>query len=85
MIMKNIIEKLDFLKEKKTKIFTTLTLVVGLYNIITNDNINVSDVTGTLEVLFQQTEVIITSLSIIYGLVMKIVRKFIKTKSKLPK
>lgn len=83
--MKNIIEKLDFLKEKKTKIFTTLTLVVGLYNIITNDNINVSDVTGTLEVLFQQTEVIITSLSIIYGLVMKIVRKFIKTKSKLPK
>lgn len=83
--MKNILEKMDFLKEKKTKIFTLLTLIVGIYNVITNENINVADITGTLDILFQQTEVIVTSLGIIYGIIMKVVRRFIKTKSKLPR
>ena len=75
--MINIIQKLDFLKGRKTIIASAFTMIAIVLNVFGVDATS-EELTDIFFQIINQLEVIFGAAGIVYGLVMKVVRKFAK-------
>lgn len=74
--MNKVIDFLDFLPGYKTYIFSALTTVVILWNLVMDASVDYETLKGLLVSLFYQIEVMATSAGVAYGIIMKIIRMF---------
>ena len=73
--MQNIIKRLDFLKGKKTLLSSIFTIFAVIFN-ANGIDFTQEEMTQVFYKIINELEVVLGALGIIYGLVMKVLRKF---------
>ena len=76
--MNKILNALDFLQGYKLKIASSFTFIAVLVTMLTKVDLTQAELAETLDILLDQSYVIYGAIGMIYGAVMKIVRKFRK-------